>query len=172
MVQQKYVLFFYKRKMKKYLYYTLFFLLASCQYFEKQVLSEAELLELRLQQIDWKEVTMYPSVAECDSLVNKEEKKACFFRYLSHLIQLKIAPDSLALPSSIIDTIDVRVTVTADSKITFEPLFTSDSTSYDKRKIDSLIRSRLVNFPKIEPAQKEGIPVKTQFLLPIILKTN
>lgn len=156
--------------MNKILSLTVLFLCVSCQYFDKQVPSEEELLRKRLSEINWEEVTVYPSVAECDSISNKEEQKECFFRYLSQLIQNKIAPDSLTIHSSIIDTINVKVTVSSDSEITFEPLFTSDSTSYNKAKIDSIIKSRLVDFPKIEPAQKEGIPVKTQFILPVIIK--
>lgn len=156
--------------MNKILSLTLVFLCVSCQYFDKQVPSEEELLQKRLNEINWKEVTVYPSVAECDSILDKEQKKDCFFQFISQLIQAKIAPDSLTVPSKSIDTIDVKVTVFADSNITFEPLFTSDSTSYNKVKLDSVIKSRLVDFPKIEPAQKEGIPVKTQFILPVIIK--
>lgn len=156
--------------MNKILSLTLVFLCVSCQYFDKQVPSEEELLQKRLKEINWKEVTVFPSVAECDSILDKEQKKDCFFQFISQLIQAKIAPDSLTVPSKSIDTIDVKVTVFADSNITFEPLFTSDSTSYNKVKLDSVIKSRLVDFPKIEPAQKEGIPVKTQFILPVIIK--
>ena len=156
--------------MNKILSLTLVFLCVSCQYFDKQVPSEEKLLQKRLNEINWKEVTVYPSVAECDSILEKEQKKECFFQFISQLIQAKITPDSLTVPSKSIDTIDVKVTVFADSKITFEPLFTSDSTSYNKVKLDSIIKSRLVDFPKIEPAQKEGIPVKTQFILPVIIK--
>jgi hypothetical protein len=156
--------------MNKILSLSVVFLFVSCQYFAKQVPSEEELLQKRLNEINWKEVTVYPSVAECDSILDKNQKKACFFQFLSQLIQHKITPDSLTVNASIIDTIDVKVTVSADSKISFEPLFTSDSTSYNKVKLDSVIKSRLVDFPKIEPAQKEGIPVKTQFILPVIIK--
>jgi hypothetical protein len=156
--------------LKNIYFLIVFVFVTSCQYFDKQVPSEEELLQKRLNEINWKEVTVYPSVAECDSILDKDQKKACFFQFLSELIQHKITPDSLTVHASIIDTIDVKVTVSADSKISFEPLFTSDSTSYNKSKIDSVIRTRLVDFPKIEPAQKEGIPVKTQFILPVIIK--
>jgi hypothetical protein len=74
--------------------------------------------------------------------------------------------------AKVLDTIEVRITVFPDSKITFEPLFPSDSLTYDKQKTDSIIKARLTDFPKIEPAQKEGIPVKTQFILPVILKAD
>lgn len=152
--------------------FSFLFLLASCQYIEKRVPSEEELLQKRLKEINWNEVTVYPSVAECDSILDKELQKECFFNYLTEIIRQKIAPDSLQTSSKILDTIEVKVTVFPDAKITFEPLFPSDSLAYDKQKTDSIIRARLTDFPKIEPAQKEGIPVKTQFILPVVLKAD
>lgn len=134
--------------------------------------SEEELLQKRLKEINWNEVTVYPSVAECDSILDKELQKECFFNYLSQIIHQKIASDSLKKNAKILDTIEVKVTVFPDSKIMFEPLFPSDSLAYDKQKTDSIIRARLTDFPKIEPAQKEGIPVTTQFILPVILKAD
>jgi hypothetical protein len=134
--------------------------------------SEEELLQKRLKEINWNEVTVYPSVAECDSILDKELQKECFFNYLSQIIHQKIASDSLKKNAKILDTIEVKVTVFPDSKIMFEPLFPSDSLDYDKQKTDSIIRARLTDFPKIEPAQKEGIPVTTQFILPVILKAD
>ena len=134
--------------------------------------SEEELLQKRLKEINWNEVTVYPSVAKCDSILDKELQKECFFKYLTEIIHQKIAPDSLLTNAKVLDTIEVRITVFPDSQITFEPLFSSDSLTYDKQKTDSIIRARLTDFPKIEPAQKEGIPVKTQFILPVILKTD
>jgi hypothetical protein len=54
----------------------------------------------------------------------------------------------------------------------FEPQFPKDSVAYDKVKIDSILHSRLIDFPKVNPAIKRGIPVKTQFILPVIIKTE
>lgn len=148
----------------------LFFFLVSCQYFEKSIPSEEELLQKRIKEINWNEVTNYPSVAECDSILDKEQQKACFFNYLSTIIHQKMASDSLSTPTKIMDTLDVRVTIFPDATLLFEPIFKKDSVSYNKQKIDSLIKVKLTDFPKIEPALKEGIPVKTQFILPVILK--
>lgn len=150
----------------------LFFFLVSCQYFEKPIPSEEELFQRRIKEINWNEVTVYPSVSECDSVLDKEQQKACFFNYLSKIIHQKMVSDSLSTRVKIIDTIDVSVTIFPDATLSFEPIFKKDSVSYDKQKIDSIIQSRLIDFPKIEPALKEGIPVKTQFVLPVILKTD
>jgi hypothetical protein len=69
-----------------------------------------------------------------------------------------------------LDTIEVKVTVFPNAEVTFEPQFPRDSVAYDTIKIDSILKSKLVDFPKINPAIKRGIPVKTQFVLPVILK--
>jgi hypothetical protein len=155
--------------MKKLIILLLPFLLVSCQYLEKQVPDEDALLQERLKEVDWKNVSSYPSLSECDSITDKEQKKQCFFTNMAWLVQQKLGADTIALLAPQIDTIELKVTVFADATLKFEPQFPADSVSYDKVKIDSIISSRLTDFPKIEPAQKEGVPVTTQFLLPVIL---
>ena len=142
--------------------------LAGCQYIDKQVPSEQELLEKELQSINWNEVDEYPSVASCDSITDKEQKKQCFFEYLTELIQIKLNADTLAVRYPQLDTIDVKVTVLPNATLEFEPQL-ADSLSYNRKDIDSIIKSRLVDFPEIHPALKRGLPVKTQFVLPVIL---
>ena len=54
----------------------------------------------------------------------------------------------------------------------FEPQFPRDTIAYDTIKLDSILKIKLVDFPKVNPAIKRGIPVKTQFILPVIIKTE
>lgn len=144
----------------------------SCQYFDKQVPSEKELLQKELKNINWKEVDEFPSVAECEKIENKIDRQQCFFEYMTQLIQHKLSVDTLSVLYPELDTIEVKVTVFPNSRIIFEPLFPKDSVAYDTVKIDSILKIRLVGFPKINPAIKRGIPVKTQFILPVILKVE
>jgi hypothetical protein len=71
-----------------------------------------------------------------------------------------------------LDTIEVKVTVFPNSTMEFEPQFPKDSVAYDTIKIDSILHVRLVDFPKVNPATKRGIPVKTKFVLPVIIKSE
>ena len=147
-------------------------LFSSCQYFEKQVPSEKDLLQKELKSINWKEVDEFPSVYGSDTIENKIERQQCFFEYMTQLIQHKLSVDTLSVLYPELDTIEVKVTVYPNSRIIFEPLFPKDSVTYDTVKIDSILKARLVGFPKINPAIKRGIPVKTQFILPVILKVE
>ena len=148
------------------------FLFNSCQYFEKQVPSEKELLQKELESINWKEVDEFPSIADCDAVQDKAQKKQCFFEYLMQLIQQKLSVDTLSVLYPKLDTINVTVTVFPDSTMQFETEIIQDTLDTSAPKIDSIIKARLVDFPKVNPAIKRGIPVKTQFVLPVIVQMD
>lgn len=149
----------------------LLFSFVSCQYLDKQVPDEKELLEQELKKINWEEVDEFPSVLQCDTLKNAEIKRQCFFDYIAQTIQERIGLDTFRFEYPEIDTINVKVTINPDSSLQFETQYLNDSIpTVEKRKIDSILTSRLADFPKVEPAIKRGIKVKSQFVLPVIIK--
>ncbi len=150
----------------------LLFVIQSCQYFEKEVPDEKQLLEQELKKINWDEVDEFPSVLQCDTITDAEIKRQCFFDYLAQTIQERIGIDTLQMLYPEMDTIEVKVTINPDASLQFEPQFSKDSVTYDKVKIDSILTARLSDFPKVEPAIKRGIKVKTQFVLPVIIKVE
>jgi hypothetical protein len=156
--------------MKKAIAFLFVFLSLSCQFVDKKVPSEKELFDKQLKEINWKDVDEYPSVTDCENLTNAVQRKQCFFDFLQTTITQKLALDSLVSKSSKLDTIEVKVTVQPDATLLFEPEFPKDSVTYDVIKIDSILHARLINFPKVKPAIKRGIPVRTQFVLPVIIK--
>ena len=147
-------------------------MLQSCQYFEKKVPNEKELLDKQLKEINWNEVDEYPSVGDCEKLKDATQRKQCFFEFLTTTIQQKLAVDTLSTLFPQLDTIEVKVTVFPNSTLQFEPQFPKDSVAYDTIKIDSILHARLIDFPKVNPAIKRGIPVRTQFVLPVIIKSE
>ena len=158
--------------MKKISLLVLVLIMQSCQYFEKQVPSEKELLEQQIKEINWKEVDQYPYIVDCDKLTDPVQQKQCFFEFLANTIQQKLSVDTLKILFPKLDTIEVKVTVNSDASMQFEPQFPKDTVAYDTIKIDSILKIKLVDFPKVNPAFKRGIPVKTQFILPVIIKTE
>ena len=146
------------------------FLFTSCQLFDKKVPDENELLKKQLNEINWNEVDEYPSIVDCEKIADKEKRKRCFFEFMTSTIEQKLNIDSLSTAFPKLDTIEVKVTVFPTSEVAFEPQFPKDSVAYDTIKIDSILHARLLDFPKVNPAIKRGIPVKTQFVLPVIIK--
>lgn len=139
-----------------------------CQFFDKKVPNEDALFKEKLKAINWNEVTDYPSISACDSITDKEQRKSCFFYNFKQIISDKLTATTTKNP--IIDSISLRITIFSDGNISFNSEET-DSLQ-NATLIDSIISEKLINLPKITPAQKEGIPVKTEFLLkvPVILK--
>ncbi|MEO0039051.1 MAG: hypothetical protein RIQ59_2262 [Bacteroidota bacterium] len=152
--------------------FLLVILFQSCQYFEKQVPNEKDLLDQRMKEINWKEVDQYPSIVDCEKLTDPAQRKQCFFEFMQSTIQQKLSIDTLKILFPKLDTIEVKVTINSDACLQFEPQFPSDTIAYDTIKIDSILKIKLVDFPKVNPAIKRGIPVKTQFILPVIIKTE
>lgn len=134
--------------------------------------TEQELLAKELNEINWKEVDEFPSLVDCEKIENKTQRQQCFFEILTQLIQEKLSVDTLSVLYPELDTIEVKVTVFPNATLQFEPQFPKDSVAYDTIKIDSILKARFVDFPKVNPAIKRGIPVKTQFILPVILKVE
>lgn len=158
--------------MKKACALFLVFFCFSCQFLEKKVPSEQDLLNKEMKEINWNEVDEYPSVNDCEKLSDAKQRKQCFFDFITATIQQKLAVDTLSTLFPKLDTIEVKVTILPNSEMEFEPQFPKDSVAYDTIKIDSILRVRLVDFPKVNPAIKRGIPVKTKFVLPVIIKSE
>jgi hypothetical protein len=144
----------------------------SCQLFDKKVPDEEQLLQEELKKIDWTQVDQFPTVTDCESLSDKEAQKQCFFDYLIQVIQERLGIDTIQIMYPEVDTISVKVTVNPDASLLFETQIPTDSITYDIKVIDSILQNRLADFPRVEPAIKRGIKVKSQFVLPVIIKVD
>ena len=91
--------------MKQFFLFLVILSFNSCQYFEKQVPSEKELLQKELKSINWKEVDEYPSVANCEKIADKKQRQQCFFDVMAQLIQQKLDIDTLSILYPELDTI-------------------------------------------------------------------
>jgi hypothetical protein len=144
---------------------------SSCRYLDNSPSKEV-LLEQELKSINWKDVDTYPSVAHCDSIEDEPIRRQCFFQFMTNEIQQKLAGDAFSMKAPKLDTINVKVTVLPDSTVQFETQLPKDSATDDTKEFDSILHARLTDFPKINPAIKRGVPVKSQFVLPVILKVE
>ena len=148
------------------------FFLFSCQIFDKKVPTEQELFDKQIKEINWKVVDEYPSFDSCEQLSDANQRKQCFFEFMASTIQQKLAVDTLSTLFPNLDTIEVKITINPDATLEFEPHYRKDSAAFDTTKIDSILKLKLSDFPKVNPALKRGIPVKTQFVLPVIIKSK
>ena len=109
--------------------------------------NKQELLQKELKSINWNQVDEYPSFGQCDSLSNAKANQACFFDYLTQLIQARLGGDTLSLIYPDLDSINLKITILPNATFTFEPQV-PDTIAYNKALIDSIFKARLVGFPK------------------------
>lgn len=161
--------------LKKNIFFILFAIVLSansCQFFDKKAPDEDALLQEELNKINWKQVDQFPSVSSCDSILDKEAQKQCLFQFLTETIQARIGVDTIHILYPELDTIAIKVTINPDATLQFETEKPTDTINYDINVIDSILKNRLADFPLVEPAIKQGVKVKSQFVLPVILKVT
>lgn len=159
--------------MKKVIFlFALFTLFQSCQYFEKNVPNKEELLQKELKKINWEEVDEFPSTVACDSITDKSQRKQCFFDYMTAQLQMKLANDTIRNYYKGVDTLKVKVMVLSNAQISFQSHFETDSLPFDQTKADSVLQSKLIHFPAVEPAIKRDMKVKSEFVIPVFIKAN
>ncbi|WP_136667398.1 hypothetical protein [Flavobacterium sp. H122] len=139
-----------------------------CQYFEKNVPSKDVLLKKELEKINWQTVDEYPTLADCDSVTREDAKKQCFFNALTIALYQKIGTDSVRMLLPKLDSLQVKISIYPDKKTTFETIL--PSSAINPEFTDSIIQSKLIDFPVIEPAIKRGVKVKSEFIIPLVLK--
>lgn len=130
---------------------------------------QQELLNKEMKKIDWSKVDTYPSVSCCDTIENKELRQVCFYDFIHKELQNRLVSDTLYGNFSNLDTIEILVTIRPDFNIGFEVFKMTDSLKSQRNAIDSLLNIKQRGFPEVFPATKQGIPVTSEFIFPIVL---
>jgi hypothetical protein len=140
--------------------------LNSCSFFQKKELPKEKVIDT---VIDFNSVDIFPLFPLCDSLPSIEKQKICSQIKLSEHIYLSLESSNIMVSENVNDTILVKLNVDNYGKVSLVNLQSSDFIQQQIPKIDSLIIAGISNLPKMKPAIKRGIPVATEFTLPIIL---
>lgn len=138
--------------------------LLSCDYLQKDIPKEKELLEKRLQQVNWKSLTAYPVLTNCDTLAEKEAQKLCLLQTVHDSLQKYLLQES-HLQMKEIDTMQMLVSISAKGEWSLQ----TQPANADFFQMECALLKKLQTIPVKEPAQKEGIPVQIQWQIPIVL---
>jgi hypothetical protein len=145
---------------------------SSCQYFETEKISSDTFYEEELKMIDWTEVDRYPAFVVCDTLSEKAQQKKCFENELANHLQQGVKDQGVMAIQDVNDTIILSFSVSKEAKLS---MIHMQMDSLLQREFPHLKDSLLYSLDALQllaPAYKRGIPVTTQFTLPIIVKTE
>ncbi|WP_178987226.1 hypothetical protein [Winogradskyella schleiferi] len=158
--------------MNRIVFLLIFFLITSCNYFDKKKVYPEDLLEEELQTFNWNEVDTYPTFSSCDALTTKEESKACFQNTLITNVNQFLKAQNIVVSNDVNDTIRLNIKIDNYGALAIESIKIQPETIQEIPEIDSLLRQSLKSIPKIYPAIKRGQQVTTAFQLPVIVIIN
>lgn len=150
----------------------LFLILFSCDFVSSNELVVADLVSKDLKTFNWNNVDTYPRFQNCDTIINKESNFDCFVNTITSNLQSNLINNSVVVNSSLSDTLIINFNVTNKGDIVLSELSNESVISELNVLIDSIFKHTVSDLPKLYPAIKRGQPVKTKFILPILISTT
>ena len=158
--------------MKFYINYILILIFFSCDFTSNKELVVEDLVSNDLKTFNWNDVDTYPRFQNCDTIINKESNFDCFVNTITSNLQSNLINNSVVVNSSLSDTLIINFNVTNKGNIVLSELSNESVISELNVLIDSIFKHTVLDLPKLYPAIKRGQPVKTKFILPILISTT
>ncbi|MCJ7466195.1 MAG: hypothetical protein MUO53_05820 [Maribacter sp.] len=141
----------------------------SCDFFESKDKKARELVNQEMRNIDWNEVDNYPLFEACDETLTKQDQKVCFENELTSHLAATLEEFEYILDADINPTVYVDFVIDGEGKISVLNIEKDTKIDLEMPEFDGIITQSLKGVPKISPALKRGIPVRTKFRIPIVL---
>ena len=150
--------------MRYFLFICLLISFTSCEYFSFEKNKNIEKIDV---DVDFTSVDVSPSFKVCDSLIEKEKKNTCFRTTLRQEISSSLAKQSIQVPQSVDETIEVAITIQSNKEVKLTSIKSSDSLMVILPSLKAILKKSVEELPAVYPAIKRGIPVTTVYKLPI-----
>ncbi|NQX78207.1 hypothetical protein [Gilvibacter sp.] len=147
-------------------------LMCSCDYFETKKIDSDTLFEQEMATINWAEVDQYPLFKACDETAAKAVQLECFHKELSNTISGVIRDSVPGVIQSLRDTVMLEMRIDTSGIFTLQQIKMDSMTRVHLPKVESWLKQALGQMDRIAPATKKGVPVVTQYTLPLILATD
>jgi hypothetical protein len=158
----------------KHVFLLIFLLLlaTSCQFFETEKVSSEKIYKEEMETIDWKDVDSYPSFSNCENALEKPEQKECFINTISTQLYKSLNHEDIVATRDVYDTVKVNFEVSSSGKLSILQIKMDTVLQKEFPNLQTWLLQSIDSLKPVAPAYKRGIPVKTQFTLPVIIRTN
>ncbi|AFL81098.1 hypothetical protein Aeqsu_1614 [Aequorivita sublithincola DSM 14238] len=157
---------------KRFHFVFLLLLATSCQFFETEKVSSENIYEQEMKTINWKDVDSYPSFSNCENALEKPEQKECFINTISTQLYKSLNHEEIVATRDIYDTIKVNFEVSSKGQLSILQIKMDTILQKEFPNLEIWLLQSIDSLKPVAPAYKRGIPVKTQFTLPVIIRTN
>jgi hypothetical protein len=141
----------------------------SCEFFDLKKKSELQEIETI---IDFSSVDASPTFEACSHFIEKEEKNNCFRNTLYTHISISLAKHRFEVKKPIEEVIKVELLIDRKGNASVLRIISSQFIKESIQHLDSLVKVSVANLPTLFPATKRGIPVTTQYQIPIQISVN
>jgi len=150
----------------------LLLLATSCQFFETEKVSSEKIYKEEIEAIDWKDVDRYPSFSNCESILEKPQQKECFINTINSQLYKSISHENMVAVREAYDTVKVNFEVSSSGQLSIMEIKMDSVLQKEFPDLKKWILQSIDSLKPVAPAYKRGIPVKTQFTLPVVIQTN
>lgn len=157
---------------QRFILLILMFLLWSCSQWETKKIPSETYLAQEWKAIDINEVDTYPTFPNCDNMEAGNALKSCFENEITTAFYTSLQSQPLVVTSSLEDTIWIDLKINREGILCIDSLHITEAVSFEIPDFPAYIHDAAQQLPKAFPATKRGIPVKTKFKLPIVVKAE
>jgi hypothetical protein len=144
----------------------------SCQFFETEKITTEDFYEEELKTINWNEVDQYPVFTSCEQISEKVKQKDCFSQVLISSLSQAAWNSAIGTNQDIHDTIWLRIDISETAELKVKEIQIDSAIMRVYPLMRQALIDRIDSVKLIAPAYKRGIPVRTEFSLPIVIKTE
>jgi len=141
----------------------------SCEYFNLKKKSQLQEIDTI---IDFSSVDVSPIFKSCKDLLEKQAKTTCFRTTIHTQISESLSAQSFIVKKPLNEIIQVHLLIDKKGIVSVKEIVSSESLKVLIPSLDSIIALSLKKLPKLFPASKRGVPITTQYQLPIKITVN
>lgn len=158
--------------MKRFLLILIALSLLGCKKFETKKLSSTDIVEEEIKHIDWKNLDSYPSLKTCEDITIESNRKQCFENELSKHIFEVLASHEVSLKDSIREELELKIFISNQGEATLEKVLISEELQQQIPELEDWLNEAISTLPEIYPAEKRGVPVSSNFKLPLVIQSE
>ncbi|WP_299673709.1 hypothetical protein [uncultured Tenacibaculum sp.] len=121
--------------------------------------------------VDFSTVDVSPAFKECESLLDSD-KTNCFRANIRQKFTKALQSFNISTHDEINETVTVVLVIGNTGKMEISDIYISEVIEEKLPELPQILDSIITQMPNLLPATKRGIPVTTQYELPIEIKTK
>nr|WP_299030961.1 hypothetical protein [uncultured Tenacibaculum sp.] len=121
--------------------------------------------------VDFTRVDVSPAFSKCKNLLDAA-KANCFREEIHTRVANSLQEHQFVTDIGIDEEVVIDVLIDAEGKCRLKNITASETITEELPELENLIKSAIEKLPQIQPATKRGIPVVTQYHLPLKIQTK